>query len=175
MLPDLNCQLRDFDDDVDIFSQMISPVHTGSPSFTLLIKSSTTCVALHKTFHCETKTTQEKIDEIKDQGYDVKQMWECEWERLKKQDPELKAFVKDMQRPCDRYSTMREDSILQTIMDEKLFGALAVDLHVPDDLKSKFAEMPPVFKNIDISRDDIGDHMKAYAEEKGIMTRKEHV
>jgi hypothetical protein len=71
-------------------------------------------------------------------------MWECEWERLKKQDPELKAFVKDMQRPCDRYSTMREDSILQTIMDEKLFGALAVDLHVPDDLKSKFAEMTSV-------------------------------
>jgi hypothetical protein len=42
------------------------------------------------------KTTQEKIDEIKDHGYDVKQMWECDWERLKKQNLELKAFVKDM-------------------------------------------------------------------------------
>ena len=60
-------------------------------------------------------------------------------------------------------------------MDEKLFGALEVDLHVLDDLKSKFAEMPPVFKNIDVFRDDIGDLLKAYAEEKGIMTRKEHV
>ena len=50
--------------------------------------------------------------------------------------------------------------------------ALEVDLHVPDDLKSKFAEMPPVFKNIDVSKDDIGDHMKAYAEEKGIMNQK---
>ena len=50
-------------------------------------------------------------------------------------------------------------------MDEKLFGALEVDLHVLDDLKSKFAEMPPVFKNIEVSRDDIGDHMKAYAED----------
>ena len=57
-------------------------------------------------------------------------------------------------------------------MDEKLFGALEVDLHVPDDLKSKFAEMPPVFKNIDVSKDDIDDHMKAYAEEKGIMNQK---
>ena len=27
MLPDVNCQLRGFDDDVDVFSQMISPVH----------------------------------------------------------------------------------------------------------------------------------------------------
>ena len=32
--------------------------------------------------------------------------------------------------------------------------------------------MPPVFKNIEVSRDDIGDHMKAYAEEKGIMNQK---
>jgi disulfide oxidoreductase YuzD len=64
---------------------------------------------------------------------------------------------------------MSEDSILQAVMDEKLFGALEVDLHVPDDLKSKFSEMPLVFKNIDVSRDDIGDHMKAYAEEKGVI------
>jgi hypothetical protein len=27
VLPDVNCQLRGFDDDVDVFSQMISPVH----------------------------------------------------------------------------------------------------------------------------------------------------
>ena len=73
-------------------------------------------------------------------------MWECEWGHLKKQDPELKAFINDRQRPCDRYSTMSEESILQAVMDEKLFGALEVDLHVPNDLKSKFAEMPPVFK-----------------------------
>ena len=96
-------------------------------------------------------------------------MWECEWKRLKKQEPKMKAFITNRQRPCDRYHTMSEDSILQAVMDEKLFGALKVDLHVPDDLKSKFADMTPVFKNIDVSRDNIGDHMKAYAEEKGIM------
>jgi succinyl-CoA synthetase beta subunit len=27
ILPDVNCQLRGFDDDVDVFSQVISPVH----------------------------------------------------------------------------------------------------------------------------------------------------
>jgi hypothetical protein len=67
---------------------------------------------------------------------------------------------------------MSEDSILQAVMDEKLFGALEVDLHVPDDLKFKFSEIPLVFKNIYVSRDDIGDHMKAYAEEKGVMNQK---
>ena len=93
----------------------------------------------------------QKIQYIQDKGYPVKQMWECEWGRLKKQDPELKAFVKDMQRPCGGEIKMTEDTILQTVMDEKLFGALEVDLEVPDHL------------NTHVSRDDIGHHMKTYA------------
>jgi hypothetical protein len=32
--------------------------------------------------------------------------------------------------------------------------------------------MPPVFKNTHVCRDDIGDHMKTYAEERGIMNQK---
>jgi hypothetical protein len=36
---------------------------------------------------------------------------------------------------------MTEDQILTAVMDEKLFGALEVDLHVPDHLKPTFAEM----------------------------------
>ena len=111
------------------------------------------------------KTAQEKIDEIKDQGYAVKQKWECEWGRLKKQDLELKAFITDRQQPCDGRFMMTEETILQAVMDEKLCGASEVDLQVPDDLKSKFAEMPLVFRNIEVSRDDIGDDMKAYAED----------
>jgi hypothetical protein len=39
-------------------------------------------------------------------------------------------------------------------------------------ISGKFAEMPPVFKNTHVSRNDIGDHMKAYAEERGIMNQK---
>jgi hypothetical protein len=48
---------------------------------------------------------------------------------------------------------------------------LEVDIKVPDDLKSKFAEMPPIFKNIEVSRDDIRDHTKAYAEERNVMNQ----
>jgi hypothetical protein len=52
-----------------------------------------------------------------------------------------------------------------------MFGALEVDLQVPDDLKGTFAEMSPVFKNTHVSRDDIGDHMKTYAEEQEIRSQ----
>jgi hypothetical protein len=48
---------------------------------------------------------------------------------------------------------------------------LEVDIHVPDDLKSKFAEMPPIFKNIEVSRDDIGDNKKTYDEEINVMNQ----
>jgi hypothetical protein len=56
-------------------------------------------------------------------------------------------------------------------MAEKLFGALEVDLHVPDNLKFKFAEMPPIFKNVEVSRDDIGDHIRQYAVDHDIMSQ----
>ena len=116
--------------------------------------------------------TQEKIQYIQDNGYPVKQMWECDWERLKKEDPPVKAFVKDMQRPCDWQFKMTVETILRAVMEDRMFGALEVDLEVPDHLKGKLAEMPPVFKNTHVSRNDIGDHMKAYAEERGIMNQK---
>jgi G:T-mismatch repair DNA endonuclease (very short patch repair protein) len=52
--------------------------------------------------------TQEKMQYIQDNGYAVKQMWECDWELLKKEDPAVKACVKDMQRPCDGLSSGQE-------------------------------------------------------------------
>jgi hypothetical protein len=66
---------------------------------------------------------------------------------------------------------MTEDQILTAVMDEKLFVALEVDLHVPDTMKSKFAEMPPIFKNVEASRDDIGDHMRQYTVDHDIMSQ----
>ena len=115
---------------------------------------------------------QEKIQYIQENGDPVDQMWECDWERLKKEDPAVKTFVKDMQRPCDGQLKMTEETILRAVMENRMVGALEVDLEVPDHLKGKFAEMPPVFKNTHVSRDDIEDHMKTYAEERGIMNRK---
>jgi hypothetical protein len=57
-------------------------------------------------------------------------------------------------------------------MEDRMFGALKVDLEVPVYLKGKFTEMPPVFKNTHVSRDDNRDHMKTYAEERIIMHQK---
>ena len=61
--------------------------------------------------------------------------------------------------------------ILSEVRYERLFGCVGVDICVPDHLKEKFSEMCPIFKNVEISRDDIGDFMKAYAEEHNIMAQ----
>ena len=43
------------------------------------------------------------------------------------------------------------------------------DLIVPDELKPTFSNFPPIFKNIDVSRNDIGEYMKNYAEENDLL------
>jgi hypothetical protein len=80
------------------------------------------------------KTAQEKIDEIKDQGYAVKQKWECEWGRLKKQDLELKAFITDRQQPCDGRFMMTSKLGLQIIRDLKIDFRSTTQLLVHDGL-----------------------------------------
>ena len=60
---------------------------------------------------------------------------------------------------------------MSEVRHERLFGCVEVDIRVPDHLKEKFSEMFPIFKNTEISRDDIGDFMKAYAEEHSIMAQ----
>ena len=43
------------------------------------------------------------------------------------------------------------------------------DLSVPDELKAKFSIFYPIFKNIDVTRNDIGKYMKTYAEENDLL------
>ena len=66
---------------------------------------------------------------------------------------------------------MSEADILQAVKQNTLFGMVQCDIHVPDYLKTTFEEMTPIFKNTDISINDIGEHMKKYAEENNMMTQ----
>jgi G:T-mismatch repair DNA endonuclease (very short patch repair protein) len=67
--------------------------------------------------------------------------------------------------------SMTEGEVLDLIVNEKMFGLVLCDIHVPENLKTKFREFPPIFKNCDITRDDIGDFMKTFCEENDLMTK----
>ena len=56
-------------------------------------------------------------------------------------------------------------------MEGKLFGYVECDIVVPENLRSKFGNFPPIFKNTLVSKNDIGELMKTYAEEEGILSQ----
>ena len=50
---------------------------------------------------------------------------------------------------------------------EKVFGFVQCDVQVPEHLKAEFADLPPIFKNANITIDDVGETMQQYAQESG--------
>jgi hypothetical protein len=74
-----------------------------------------------------------------------------------------------LRRPLDKLKTMTTRSIVNAVKNDTLFGWVECDIHVPEHLKDKFSEMCPIFKNTEISREDIGEFMKTYAQENNIM------
>ena len=49
-----------------------------------------------------------------------------------------------------------------------MFGFVECDTEVPDHLRDHFSEMTPIFKNVDVCLDDIGEFMQNYAKEHSI-------
>ena len=45
------------------------------------------------------------------------------------------------------------------------------DIEVPENLRSKFDNFPPILKNTLVSKSDIGDLMKNYAEEERLLSQ----
>ena len=64
---------------------------------------------------------------------------------------------------------LREESLLEQIRSGKLFGYVQCDIEVPEELKEKLANFPPIFKNTNVGRHDIGSLMQDYAERKGLQ------
>ena len=48
---------------------------------------------------------------------------------------------------------------------------LLCDIETPEELKPKFEEFCPFFKNTTVSRDDIGEHMREYAERNNVFKK----
>lgn len=80
----------------------------------------------------------------------------------------LWALGNDM--PCGRLTTIDTyPTIVDDIVSDKLFGFLECDIETPEHLKDHFAEMCPIFKNIEIhpTEETIGTHMYKYNETRG--------
>ena len=105
---------------------------------------------------------------IQEKGFTVNEMWECEWWRLYKTTTNFKLHIRE-NFPLKR--SLTEQQLLEGVKKGNLFGYVQCDIEVPENSKVNFANFPPIFKNTLVSKNDIGDLMKKYAEEEGIMSQ----
>ncbi len=101
----------------------------------------------------------EKIEEyLKSFGYRLVTIWECEWKEYKRSHTIHNRYA---YRTESEYR-MTESSLLDRVKEGLIFGAVEVDIHVPDSLIEYFSEMPPIFKNTVVKYEDIGNFMQNF-------------
>lgn len=128
-------------------------------------------------FNNKEKDLQNQIDTyntlkyFQDLGYRVYHTWECEFDNLKKENSDVSEFCSNLDFIVDSRYVISESKILEEIKNGSMFGMAEVDIETPEDLKTIFAEYQPIQKNVLISRDDIGPHMKQFAEQNGLLKR----
>ena len=105
---------------------------------------------------------------IKEKSFIVIEMWDCEWWILYKTTTNVKLHIRENfpYRPSPT-----EQKLLEGIKKGNLFGYVQCDIEVPEKLRANFSNFPPIFKNTLVSKNDIGDLMKTYAKEEGIMSQ----
>ena len=105
---------------------------------------------------------------IQEKGFKVVEMWECEWWRLYKTTNTVKQLIRE-HFPYRR--SLAAEQLLEEIKKGKLFGYVQCDIEVPENLRPKFNNFPPIIKNTLVSRSDTGDLMKNYAEEERLLSQ----
>ena len=107
-------------------------------------------------------------DYIQQKGYQIVEMWDCEWWSLYKTDASVKSHLR---KNFPYRHPLSEEGLLHGIIDGRLFGYVQCDIEVPEHLRDYFSNFPPIFKKIAVSRDDIGTLMREYAEKENVMSQ----
>ena len=94
-------------------------------------------------------------------GYKVIEMRECEWWDNVKENATLKNHV---EKNFPYKLPLSSEKLLTRIEEDNLFGYVQCDLEVPEELCERFANFPPIFKNFDVGRENIGEFMLESAE-----------
>ena len=87
-------------------------------------------------------------DYIQQNGYQIVEMWECEWWRLYKTDASVKSHLRE-NFYYKRY--LSQEKLWQAIIDGGLLGYVQCHIEVHDYLRSYFSNFSPMFKNTVVS------------------------
>ena len=108
---------------------------------------------------------------MRNKGYKVVEIWECNWWETVKGDESVKTQVRNN---FPFKPPLTQESLLTKIREE-LFGYVQCDLEVPDGLKYKFSNFSPIVKIFNVSRADIGDYMRDYAIENDLLKQPQRM
>ena len=107
--------------------------------------------------------TEKKVAELRQKGYVVVEMWECDFRLFCKQHPHIFG-IRDKCRPAfsqKHKGKVTENQILNGVLSGQLFGMVECDIEVPEQWGSEFdhmsasprqyfEEMCPIFCNTDV-------------------------
>ena len=100
---------------------------------------------------------------LEKKGYKVIEMRVCEWWDLVQENSMLKNLV----RKNFQYKLpLSSEKLSARIEEDNLFRYVQGDLEVPEELRDRLANFPPIFKNFDVGRENIGTFKLEYAEKK---------
>ena len=112
---------------------------------------------------------------IKQRGYNIIEIYECQFNEMKRNSKNLRDFIWTHQSSFTRKFAGRvsEKQIIEGIKSDELFGLVEVDISVPtswDEVSNPpntslspyeyYKEMTPLFGNVDIPFEKIGQHMQ---------------
>lgn len=120
------------------------------------------------------KKTREISTYLSSLNITLYEMYECEWVEFKKQNPEVKQFLQTQglsPTPSPFQYPISKEDILKAVRKETCFGFVQCDIEVPENLKDKFSELQPLFKNAYVSRDNLSDLMREYAEQNKLLSQ----
>ena len=105
---------------------------------------------------------------IQEKGFKVFEMCGREGWRLYKTTNTVKQHIRE-HFPYRRL--LAAEQLLEEIKKGKLFGYVQCDSEVPEILRANFANFLPIFEITLVSKNDIGDLMKNYAEEERLLSQ----
>lgn len=102
--------------------------------------------------------TLEREEFFRRVGFELTSVWECEFDKMKKDNPLIPCLEMDFLSPFTQKNRkgVTEADIIQGIMDGTLVGFILADIEVPEDLRHYYKDFPPLFANHNINLSDIG-------------------
>ena len=99
-------------------------------------------------------------------------MRECEW----RDQVQKSSILKDHVRKNFPYKLpLSKETLLTRIHEDKFSGYVQCDLEVPEELCERFANFPPIFKNCDVGRENIGNFKLEYAEKNALLLKPQRM